>query len=409
MPFHEVVGNYLHRFLPLSSASFLLKQDLSSLSSETTNSEFSKMIYDCVYYHEEALIEEQNNLYRQVKEKIQQYKENVEENQWAEEHKIFIDEESTENMTEPVKFYEGLLSQLDELNEQYETKLPPIGDKSTLINVLDDIRMILVSAETYKSVLLNVLSRAARVQGISDLSQLVEKAEKRVNEAIDAHHAHAHLKYNSNNQSAGLLREKEQLLNYARESTLNTMGLFEAWQRTAFSETTDVSPTTQDTSSKHSPLIDHYQYNQVLLQYRTLYTNIYKYVMDPLRSVSLVVVTVSNEEQSKIVYIAPTQDVKINFSQFVNGAECEPLLEVGVRLHHPKYAHLTKKVHFFTLDQDHHIPLELSENASGLIQGVSQQLIKKFAPEMNLRETTNTTEVPVDSLPLDKIHNHYSI
>ncbi|KAF0979193.1 hypothetical protein FDP41_001536 [Naegleria fowleri] len=397
---HEMVNpDFLNRFLSLESSRSLIGGSMKDVFGD----EFSKLVFDCVYYYEEALVEEQNTLYSKVKAKIQQYMDNQEENEWAKEHHVFIgdDEAPMGSMgSETTQQYTHLLAKLDELKEQYETKLPSIGDRTRLIDVLDDLHVVLLSAEDYKMQLLSLLDQASGRPKNRPMEKL---------SIVSHHHPHAHLKYNDFNTMIGGLEPSEELFSRAKEYVETTFEIFEKWQRDGMTSVDKCIQNTSDESPNHSPSIDTTPYDLVLKQYSVLFYDLYRRVLDSFRCVSLFAVTVANSDSSKIVFIGSTTDIKKNFVQFrplsfQERTDVTLMLELCAKLLHPKYEGYVKKIHLFTLDENHHRPVELNPDAPFIIGRVAIELHRRYAPEMNML-VSGSSEYMVDSSSLDKIHH----
>ncbi|EFC43067.1 predicted protein [Naegleria gruberi] len=392
----------LHRFSSLQNSINILSDCMNNVYGE----EFSKLVYDCVYYYEQALVEEQLKLYQIVKEKLVQFKDNIEEDQWAIEHSVCIgdDEDKSTSATtlDRVKHFEKLLQKLEELREKYETKLPSIGDKTRLIDVLDDLHRVLLSAENYKSQLLSLLE-----QGNEEREEI---------ENVISHHPHAHLKYNSFKTDIGQISEKEEMIsllkNYVNTQTKERL---EQWQREgALSVESFIEH--QNLSPNHSLHVDTTPYNAVLKQYYLLFSELYRHVLDINRCVTLYAITVSNSEKTKIVYIGNTTDIKRNFKQFVTKSSEEqveksaiiPLLKVATELLHPKFEGMTKKIHLFTLDEKDHVPLELDSDFHHILEVSTKELIQVFSPELNVAicEKSDLPNLVLDVTPFSKLNKH---
>ncbi|KAG2379368.1 hypothetical protein C9374_007507 [Naegleria lovaniensis] len=400
---HEMVNpDFINRFLSLESSRSVIAATMKDVFGE----EFSKLVFECVYYYEEALVEEQNALYSKVKAKIQQYMDNQEENEWAKEHHVFIgdsDEAPNTGSSEP-KQYAQLLTKLDELKEQYETKLPSIGDRTRLVDVLDDLHVVLLSAEDYKMQLLSLLDQVSGKPRTRPLEKLSIESH---------HHPHAHLKYNDFNTMIGGLEPSEELFSRAKEYVETTFEIFEKWQRDGMTSVEGCIQNAGNESPNHSLSVDTTPYDLVLKQYSVLFYDLYRRVLDSFRCVSLYAVTISNSESSKIVFIGSTTDIKKNFTQFKQMPVQEqtlvtPMLELCAKLLHPKYEGFVKKIHLFTLDENHHRPVEMNPDAPFIIAKVARELHRRYAPELNIMSPSGSAEYLVDSSSLDKIHHSHS-
>lgn len=387
-----VSGDYLNRFLGLESS----KAILGCAMKDVYGDDFSKLVYDCVYYYEQALVEEQTNLYQSVRSKLEQYRDNQEEDAWAKEHQVFIGDESGSETVKDPEHYKNLLKKLDQLNDECETKLPSIGDKSTLVDVLDDLHSALHSAENFKNQLLSLLKQESghRVQQESKSS-------------LESHHRpHAHLKYNNFNTMIGSLKPSQELFSCAKEFVQAAFARLEKWQVQGLSSVEGVFDHSKDAC--HSPVVDTKPYNAVLNQYMLLFYELYRRILDSFRCVTLFAITVADSERSDIVYIGSTTDIKKNFAQFSissldDSSETLPMLEVCAELLNPKFDGLAKKIHLFTIDERNHRPIELNESAPEIIKRVSHELIHIFSPPLN-KILSISQERLVDASSLNKIH-----
>ncbi|MGG0754921.1 hypothetical protein [Brevibacillus laterosporus] len=103
----------------------------------------------------------------------------------------------------------------------------------------------------------------------------------------------------------------------------------------------------------------------------------------PVRSYPIYIVTVGEKTEERIVYIGKTSS---NANRFLGGHS------VALKLHHPDYNNLRKRVYFccvvFLMNKEY-LPLEWVspiETAESILDSVESQLIYTFKPELNTQK-----------------------